>query len=288
MGRQPGSVDANASPRYNRPMPELPEVETVRGAMEMHLVGKTITTVGVSAKRLREPLPRTRLQTLRGQRFVGARRRAKYLLLDLDDGRVLLVHLGMSGNLLLRESGRKHDHLVLGLDAGPPLVFEDPRRFGMVLVLEPAEIDECRYLCGLGVEPLDEVFDGPYLRQMCRGRSRPIKNVIMDGRIVVGVGNIYASESLFRAGVRPTTPAAKLGAARADRLVCAIKEILSAAVRAGGTSVRTYQGAGAGGRFQQQLSVYGRAGKSCLVCDGTLDSQVLAGRSTYFCRRCQR
>ena len=269
-------------------MPELPEVETVRRAMARHLVGRRIVGVTTSDKRLREPLPGKRLQKLVGKRFVAARRRAKFLLLDLNSGPTLLVHLGMSGNLLFRPGGEKHDHAIFDLDSGPPLVYSDPRRFGMILALTPAEMETNPYLDRLGVEPLDDTFDADYLHTHCKGRTRPIKSLIMDGHIVVGVGNIYASEALFRAGIRPTTPAGRIGKRRIERLVTAIKEILSAAIRQGGTTVRTYKGTGDGGRFQQQLSVYGRADENCLVCDRPIESLVLAGRSTFYCRRCQK
>jgi len=269
-------------------MPELPEVETVRRAMDRHLVGKCIVGVTTSDKRLREPLPREQLRALKGSRFVAAHRRAKFLLLDLDVGPTLLIHLGMSGNLLFRPGGEKHAHAIFDLDAGPPLVFSAPRRFGMILALEPDALETNPYLDRLGVEPLDDIFDADYLHAHCKNRNRPIKSLIMDGHIVVGVGNIYASESLFRAGIRPTTPAGRIGKKRIERLVAAIKEILSAAIRQGGTTVRTYKGTGDGGRFQQQLSVYGRADENCLVCDRPIESLVLAGRSTFYCRRCQK
>jgi len=269
-------------------MPELPEVETVRRSMARHLVGKQIVGVTTSDKRLREPLPRKRLRHLAGSRFVAARRRAKFLLLDLDSGPTLLVHLGMSGNLLFRPGGEKHDHAIFELDDGPPLVYSDPRRFGMVLILTPDELETNPYLNRLGVEPLDGIFDADFLHTHCKKRNRPIKSLIMDGHIVVGVGNIYASEALFRAGIRPTTPAGRIGKRRIERLVAAIKEILSAAIGQGGTTVRTYRGSGEGGRFQQQLSVYGRADENCLVCDRPIESLVLAGRSTFYCRKCQK
>ena len=269
-------------------MPELPEVETVRQALERHLVGCQIVQVAPSSKRLREPLPRTRLQTLAGDCFVRARRRAKYLLLDLESGRTLLVHLGMTGNMLFRPGGEKHDHVVFTLKDSPPLVFSDPRRFGLVLVLTPDELAVCPYLTRLGVEPLEEEFDADYLRSCCQGSARPIKNLIMDSHIVVGVGNIYASEALFEAGIRPTTPARSISRRRLERLVREIKNILGAAIRQGGTTISDYQGSGTGGRFQQHLSVYGRAGHNCLVCERPVQSVVLAGRSTFYCARCQK
>jgi len=269
-------------------MPELPEVETVRHAMQRHLVGRQIVQVSTSDKRLREPLPHRRFKTLAGDRFTAARRRAKFLLLDLESGYTLLVHLGMSGNLLLRPGGEKHDHVIFTMSEGPPLVFSDPRRFGLVLLLKPTELETCPYLNRLGVEPLDAAFDAAYLQTHCRASKRPIKNLIMDGRIVVGVGNIYASEALFEAGIRPTKPGCRISRARLGRLVEQIKDTLQSSIRQGGTTISDYQGSGAGGRFQQQLAVYGRAGENCLVCETPIKNVILAGRSTFYCARCQK
>ena len=269
-------------------MPELPEVETVRAAMERHLVGRSIITVWTSRKRLRRPLPRARLQSLAGDRFCAARRRAKYLILELDSGRVLLVHLGMTGNLVFRPERRQHDHLRLEFDAGPPLVFADPRRFGLVDLLDPGQVSADPDLVHLGVEPLSPDFDVDYLHACCRGRQRPIKNLLLDGRIVVGVGNIYASESLCRAGIRPTARAGRLSRERLARLVAQIKAVLEASICLGGTTISDYLGSGSGGRFQQQLAVYGRAEEACLVCDAPVRAIVQAGRSSFYCPKCQR
>ena len=268
-------------------MPELPEVETVRSAMQRHLLGARITGVWTSRKRLREPLPRARLASLVGDRFTRATRRAKYLLLDLDSKRTLLVHLGMSGNLLFRDNQVLHDHVVFSLDRFK-LVFSDPRRFGMVLVLEPDELEHCRYLQRIGPEPLSAAFDVDYMWSMCRARARPIKNLLLDGHVVAGIGNIYASEALFRAGIRPAVRASRLSKKRVAVLVEQIKAVLREAIRQGGTTVSDYLGSGHGGRFQQQLAVYGRADENCTVCDAPMRSQVLAGRSSFYCPECQR
>jgi len=269
-------------------MPELPEVETVRAAMSRHLVERRVDAVWTSRKKLRRPVPRARLQSLPGDRFVGARRRAKYLLLDLASGRVLLVHLGMTGNLLFRYERSRHDHLRFDLDDGPPLVYTDARRFGVVDLLAPGREATCAHLAGLGVEPLSADFDAEYLRAHCRGRQRPIKNLIMDGRVVVGVGNIYASESLFLAGIRPTARAGRLSRTRLERLVAEIRSVLQRSIDQGGTTISDYLGSGDGGLFQQELAVYGRTDHGCLVCDAPIKSIVQAGRSTYYCPRCQR
>ena len=269
-------------------MPELPEVETVRGAMAAHLVGRTVTGAWTSGLRLREPLSRARVRSLAGERFTGARRRAKFLLLELSSGRTLLVHLGMTGNLVFRGGGRLlHDHVVLTLDAGPPLVYADARRFGLFQVLTPRQLERSPWLRHLGVEPLSDDFDAGYLRRAARGRSRPIKSLLLDGRVVAGVGNIYACEALFGARIRPTTPAGRIGPRRAERLVQEIKAVLQRAVAKGGTTISDYLGSGSGGRFQQELAVYGRAGEGCLVCDRPLRNRAIAGRSTFYCTRCQ-
>ncbi len=269
-------------------MPELPEVETVCRAMQEALPGRTIERVETSDKRLREPLARPRLHALAGERFASVRRRAKYLLLELESATTLLVHLGMSGNLLLRNPGEKHDHVIFYLDNERPLVFNDPRRFGMVLVLEEGEIEDCRYLSHLGVEPLTPAFNARYLASACTGRQMPIKTLIMDGHIVVGVGNIYASESLFRAGIHPQCTAGDIDAARLQLLVKAIKAVLRSAVRKGGTTISDYLGSGAGGRFQQRLKVYGRDGQPCRVCGQEIESMRLGGRNTFYCKYCQQ
>ena len=255
--------------------------------MACHLVGRSICEVWTSGKRLREPLPRRRLQQLVGDRFVAAERRAKFLLLRLCSKKTLVVHLGMTGNLVFRSDRQLHDHVVFRLDADPPLVFADARRFGLVLLLMPREVERCAYLNRLGVEPLDGDFDGSYLHSHCRGRKRQIKSLLLDSRVVVGVGNIYASEALFRAGVRPTTRSLRLSSRRCDLLAEKIIEVLREAVAQGGTTISDYLGSGAGGRFQQHLAVYGRTGENCLVCDAAVKNVTLAGRSSFYCPTCQ-
>jgi len=269
-------------------MPELPEVETVRRAMAAHLIGRRIIRVQTSNKRLREPLPKPRLKALAGVSFTCAERRAKFLLLHLDDGQSLLVHLGMTGNLVFRQATEKHDHVIFELDGGLSLVYADPRRFGMVLVCSAAELAASPYLNRLGVEPLDDAFNLEFLWSHCKGRERPIKNMIMDSHVVVGVGNIYASEALFNAGIRPTVAAKRLSKVRLGRLVEAIKAVLRDAIQAGGTTISDYLGDGSGGRFQQSLAVYGRTGQGCLVCERPVQAMVMAGRSTFYCSGCQK
>ena len=279
--------DASTGGFYTLPMPELPEVETVRKAMECHLLGRPIARVRVSTKRLREPLPRAALRSLIGDCFAAARRRAKFLLLDLQSGRTLLVHLGMSGNLLLRSWGTKHDHVGFEFADGGAVAFNDPRRFGLVLVLDEGEEHTCRYLQNLGPEPLSRAFNARYLQAQCQRRKSPIKNLIMDNRTVVGVGNIYASEALFRARIHPATPAAAIEPPHLALLAKEIKKVLRVAIDQGGTTISDYRGSGAGGRFQQRLHVYGRQGEGCRVCDAPIESLYLGGRNTFYCPSCQ-
>ena len=239
-------------------------------------------------KRLREPVPVRRLKSIKGDHFTAAARRAKYLLFNLQSGDTLLVHLGMTGNLLFRDNRVLHDHVVFELEGSPALVFSDPRRFGMITLCTPAELEGNRYLQGLGVEPLSSAFDVDYLRRFCKGRKRPIKNLLLDGRVVAGIGNIYASEALFRAGIRPTIRADRLSRIRVQELVVHIKAVLRLAIRKGGTTINDYLGSGDGGRFQQQLAVYGRAGENCRVCDQPIRSLSQAGRSSFYCSHCQK
>ncbi|MEE2659818.1 MAG: bifunctional DNA-formamidopyrimidine glycosylase/DNA-(apurinic or apyrimidinic site) lyase [Candidatus Latescibacterota bacterium] len=268
-------------------MPELPEVETVRSAMAEFLMGRRVQDVWCSGKRLREPLTRRRVQSLMGDRFLAARRRAKYLLLDLESGRTLLVHLGMTGNLIFRHDRQLHDHLILQLDSGPPLVYADPRRFGLVLLLDEAGLSRCRWLQRLGVEPLSDDFTAEKLHPICRRSQRLIKSLLLDGTVVVGVGNIYANEALFRAGIRPTLRCPRLSKARVTKLVEEVRTVLRQAIARGGTTISDYLGSGSGGRFQQELAVYGRKGEPCRTCGKTLKGIVVAGRSTVYCPCCQ-
>jgi formamidopyrimidine-DNA glycosylase len=259
--------------------------------MAAHLVGRRVTGAWTDGLRLREALSRRAVRSLVGERIEAATRRAKFLLFPLSSGRTLLVHLGMTGNLLFRAGETAepsaHDHVVLELDEGPPLVYADPRRFGLFQILSERQLAHSRWLKNLGVEPLSDDFDATFLHDACRGRSRPIKSLLLDGRIVVGVGNIYASEALFGARIRPTTPAGRISYGRMELLVAEIKHVLQRSIDRGGTTISDYLGSGKGGLFQQELSVYGRAGQGCIVCDRPLKSVVLSGRSTFYCTRCQ-
>jgi formamidopyrimidine-DNA glycosylase len=271
-------------------MPELPEVETTRRGIAPSLTGQRIVQVTVRERRLRWPLPRGFEAAVAGCRVSGVRRRAKYLLVDSDRG-TLMIHLGMSGSLRVLDPGvalLAHDHLDLLLESGRCLRFNDPRRFGSVhwIAGDPAAHP---LLAGLGPEPLGPDFDGDYLWTRARGRRVAIKLFIMNAAIVVGVGNIYASEALFRAGIRPGTPASRVSRARMQQLATAIREVLAEAITVGGTTLRDYVNAhGTPGYFRQQLFVYERAGEACRRCGCPIQHRVQGQRSTYFCPVCQR
>jgi formamidopyrimidine-DNA glycosylase len=270
-------------------VPELPEVETTRRGL-LPLLGQVVDKVVIRQPALRWPIPSHLSQTLPGQHLVALARRAKYLLADFGGG-TLLLHLGMSGRLCLLEKDEpsgKHDHFDIHFSDGRVLRLRDPRRFGAVLWLEGAA-HEHALLKQLGPEPLENEFDGAWLYQLTRTRKAPIKNIIMDSHVVVGVGNIYASESLFRARISPRKPAGKLTKAECKRLAAEIKSTLQDALQAGGSSLRDFFGAdGNPGYFQQSYFVYGRAGAACRVCTGTIQSVRLGQRSTFYCATCQR
>ncbi len=271
-------------------MPELPEVETIRRGIEPHLVGRTIERVVVRERRMRWPIPRGFERKLAGRRIRAVGRRGKYLILDLG-GDQLILHLGMSGRLLLLEQGhplRKHDHLDFELSGGLLLRLNDARRFGAAL-LWPASQASHALLKHLGPEPFADEFSAQYLFGLSRRRSAPVKNFLMDGRVVVGVGNIYAVESLFRAGIRPMRAAGRVTAAECARLVTAVRKVLSDAIDAGGTSFRDYRNSsGEPGYFAQKLSVYDRGGEPCRKCRTPIKRLPIGRRSSFYCPKCQR
>lgn len=273
-------------------MPELPEVEVLRRSLEPRLVGRRVERVEVLAPALREPLARRPLAALAGRRFVALGRRAKYLLADLEGGRTLVVHLGMSGRLTLVPGGSPrevHEHLAFHLDSGERLRLRDPRRFGLAYAAPTAALASDPHLAHLGVEPLSPEFDGARLAAAAAGRRGPVKSFLLDGRAIAGVGNIYACEALFRAGIRPDRSVARVAPARWERLAGALVEVLEEAIRAGGTTLNDFaDGAGREGLFQVALSVYGRTGEPCPRCGRPVRRRELAGRGTYDCPGCQR
>lgn len=270
-------------------MPELPEVEVTRQSFASRIAGAPIRALHLG-KPLRWPLG-CEPQSLRGQHVRAVRRRGKYLLLDLDDG-LLLLHLGMSGSLNFAPQqpvAGPHDHMDLVTDRGT-LRLHDPRRFGAVVWAPSESSPQAQKLLGhLGVEPLNGGFEAAIFHAALRQRRAPIKQVLLAGDIVVGVGNIYASEALFMAGIRPTTQACKVSRPRSDRLHAAIVEVLSRAVERGGSSLRDFVSAeGKTGYFQLEAAVYGRAGQPCRVCGTPIRSIVQGQRTTFYCPSCQK
>ena len=267
-------------------MPELPEVETVRRTLLPHVRGRRITRVEVHDRRLREPVPESFASRLEGQRVVDVRRRGKFLLADLDDGGVWLVHLGMSGRLCVGAPppGAAHVHVRVLFDLGKELYFQDPRRFGMM------RVDAGEPELVLGPDPLVDGLDGAVLWGLTRRCSRQrIKTLLMDQRRIAGLGNIYANEALFRARIRPGRRAGRLRRAEATALAAAVRETLEEALTAGGSSLLDYRDAeGRAGGFQLRFRVYDRAGLPCVNCATAIRHQVTAARSSYYCPSCQR
>jgi formamidopyrimidine-DNA glycosylase len=271
-------------------MPELPEVETTRRGSEPHLVGATIDSLVLRTAKLRWPLDPAMAAAIAGQTIQAVQRRAKYLLIRLDST-TLLLHLGMSGALRLVPFGTpagKHDHVDLLLASGLVLRLQDPRKFGALLWVSGDPLQH-PLLSRLGPEPLSAEFSGAYLKRVAAGRRLAVKPLIMDQQVVVGVGNIYASEALFRSGIRPTLAAGRLTLKRWTQLVRDIQLVLEQAIAAGGTTLQDFhQSDGRPGYFRQQLLVYGRAGEPCTVCHEPIEQLRLGQRSTFFCRRCQK
>ncbi|AOS96274.1 Formamidopyrimidine-DNA glycosylase [Microbulbifer aggregans] len=271
-------------------MPELPEVETTRRGLAPHLEGHIVRSAVVRQRSLRWPVDPDFERHIAGARILRLERRAKYLLVHTDRG-CAIWHLGMSGSLrLVRPDAevRKHDHIDWILDSGWHLRYHDPRRFG-ALLWTTGDPEAHDLLSHLGPEPLSEEFNGEYLFTASRGRRQSVKTFVMDGRIVVGVGNIYASEALFLAGIRPDRPAGGISRARYLRLADAIKQVLASAIEQGGTTLRDFVGGdGQPGYFAQRLNVYGRTGQPCRKCGRPVRDQVLGQRSTFFCGSCQR
>jgi len=270
-------------------MPELPEVETTRRGIAPHVVGRRVREAVLRRADLRWPIAREIADELPGQEITAARRRAKYLLLDAETGSAI-VHLGMSGSLRVLPGDtppRAHDHADIHLDDGRLLRLHDPRRFGALLWQPSGTLHPL--LAHLGPEPLSDGFDGAWLARAAAGRSAPVKHMLMDQRVVVGVGNIYAAEALFRAGIHPGRAAGRIAAARWERLAGAVKDILGQAITRGGTTLRDFLAPdGAPGYFVQELMVYGRAGQPCRACGATLRAADWGQRATVYCPRCQR
>lgn len=277
-------------------MPELPEVETVRAGLAPALEGRRILSVTTRRADLRIPFPPRFAERLAGRTVTAMRRRAKYLLAELDGGETLVMHLGMSGRFSILAPGAArpagaHDHVIIETDAPATLVFTDHRRFGLMTLVATAERDEHKLFAALGPEPLSGAFSPAYLNAVLRARRTPVKAALIDQRVVAGVGNIYACEALFRARISPRRLAASVPGVRAERLAKAVKAVLEDAIAAGGSSLRDYARTnGELGLFQHRFAVYDREGKRCprRGCGGTVVRIVQAGRSTFHCPACQR
>lgn len=287
-------------------MPELPEVETVRRGLQPAMEGRRILSAVNTRPDLRFPFPERFSARLAGTRIERLDRRAKYLLARLGSGETLLMHLGMSGRFtisaesLARQPGDfvqaqganpAHDHAVFELEGGVTVTYNDPRRFGFMVLFATTEEDEQPFLKALGPEPDSNAFSGAYLSERLKGRHTPIKAALLDQRVVAGLGNIYVCEALWRAGISPRRLAASVAGKRAERLAPAVRTVIAEAITAGGSTLRDFAGAdGALGYFQHRFDVYGREGEPCRreACDGTVDRIVQSGRSTFFCPNCQR
>jgi formamidopyrimidine-DNA glycosylase len=271
-------------------MPELPEVETTLRGVSPYLVGRVVREVVVRDRRLRWPVPET-MHELEGQHITAGTRRGKYLLFTSAKG-TLLLHLGMSGSLRVTDPAtpwRKHDHLALTTDRGMQIRLHDPRRFGAALFIQGEDPLLHPLLAGLGPEPLSDGFTAAVLKAACQNRSAPVKAVIMDSHVVVGVGNIYACEALFMAGISPLKAAGKVSLPRLQKLAAAIREVLAASIEMGGTTLRDFLNEkGEPGYFYQTLRVYDREGEPCRTCGTLVKRAVMSGRSTFYCPKCQR
>ena len=283
-------------------MPELPEVETVLRGLRGILTGQKIISALIMRDGLRWPFPVRMAERLEGKAVERMRRRSKYILADLSSGETLLIHLGMSGRILVsgtrpgescesRAMPEKHDHIVIDFESGVRITYNDPRRFGFMDLVASDVADLHPLLATLGPEPLSNGFSQKYLCEMLAGRRSPIKSALLDQRVVAGLGNIYVSEALFRSGISPTRQSGKISNRRIGILVSAIREVLRDAIAAGGSSLRDFRGAdGELGYFQHGFDVYGRNGKGCRKtgCPGSIRKITQSGRSSYYCPRCQR
>lgn len=283
-------------------MPELPEVETVRRGISPAMEGAIFEKVQVNRPDLRWPLPERMKERLEGARVQGLRRRSKYILIDLDRGETLLIHLGMSGRILVsgdpmgrfvqeHPAAEKHDHVVFDMSSGARVIYNDPRRFGAMDLIPTTQLETHKLLSVLGPEPLGNAFNEDVLYAKSSAKNSPIKSVLLDQSVVAGLGNIYVCEALFRAGIDPRRKANRVSKERIEKLTGHIRDVLSEAIEAGGSSLKDYRQAdGELGYFQHNFDVYGREGGPCRNggCKGLVQRVVQSGRSSYFCPSCQR
>lgn len=275
-------------------MPELPEVETIKIGLETKILNKKITNFYRSNKSLRED-SEINLEKIRNTSFIKIIRRARYIILENDSNHCLLIHLGMSGRIIsqnndiLQYKRQKHDHFILELNKSSIIIFNDPRRFGFIDLIHKKNTENHKYLRNLGPEPFDKNFDKFYLQNKLKNISKNIKTTIMDNKIVVGVGNIYANESLFMSGILPTKPANLLNIYEIENLIVAIQYILKKAIEAGGSSINDYVNSnGELGNFQNNFKIYGQEAKNCVQCNKIILRIIQNGRSTFYCKKCQK
>lgn len=283
-------------------MPELPEVETVRRGLAPVLDGARLAKVETRRADLRFPLPPRFAARLKGARILGLSRRAKYLLAPLDTGETLVAHLGMTGRFTIVDARAQpgafyyaappdpaHTHVVFETGMGVRVEYNDPRRFGYMDLIGSDELEAHPWFAGMGPEPLGNAFDAAHLARAFAGKTQSVKATLLDQRIVAGLGNIYVCEALFRAGISPKRPAGRIARPRLERLAPVIRDVLDEAIEAGGSTLKDYAAAdGALGYFQHRFRVYGREGEPCPVCGAPVLRIVQAGRSTFYCARCQR
>ena len=274
-------------------MPELPEVETTKRGLTPSLLGREMVAVEVRRRDLRWPIPDEFEEIVTGARVSVMQRIGKYLVFELDNGWSILAHLGMSGTFriepLMPEILRKHDHLCIELESGEVMIFHDPRRFGFILLSESGRVAEHPRLAEMGPDPFDkECFHAQYFAQKLKARKAPIKPVLLDQKLVAGIGNIYASEALFEAGIAPHRPANSLKTKEIAALIEAIRKVLADAIASGGSTLRDFAGSGGeSGYFQHQFKVYDRSEQPCVECKEPLMVEVMAGRSSFYCQNCQ-
>ncbi|MDA0782242.1 MAG: bifunctional DNA-formamidopyrimidine glycosylase/DNA-(apurinic or apyrimidinic site) lyase [Rickettsiales bacterium] len=274
-------------------MPELPEVETVCRGLRQSILNKKITKAQNFRPNLRIPFPANFSEHLKDKTVKSVGRRAKYIIITLDDDSVIIAHLGMSGKMIVHRNFQnrreKHDHAIFQFEDGMEMVFNDTRRFGLITFSDIANLNSHKLIANLGLEPLEEAFNGQSLYEILKNRSTPIKNTIMDASLIVGVGNIYACEALFRSRINPTKKSNTLTEKQCEDLALNIKKILLEAIESGGSTLRDYvQSSGGTGYFQHNFKVYGRGGEPCNICENELIRIKQSGRSTFYCRICQK
>ena len=274
-------------------MPELPEVEVIKRGLLSHLPGRKVIEIFAGNKKLRQPIPRKNLKKyIQEARIKSIDRRAKFLLITMDNGAILVIHLGMTGRLGIfpADSPRaKHDHLRLQLDDSMQLRFNDIRRFGLIKVIPPGKAPDNTILSHIGPEPFGQEFSPLYLHQLAAGKSKPLKNFLMDSRVVAGIGNIYACEILFHAYLNPEKKISSLTIREWTKVVESSRYVLQKAIDSGGTTISDFVNeSGRSGYFQLELQTYGRQGRPCNVCSAPITRKIMAGRSTFFCPKCQK